>query len=219
MEERRKLTELAYRYIFDSLMNGKFRSGSYINVDDLSSSLNMSKTPVREALVELEGEGLVVRDRRYYHVFSLSKKEVMDLYEVRLILERETAGLAAERATREQMKELQGIITKIRVLSRQSDPDAISFADLSGKFHSQIAKCSSNDRIVEILSDIRLRLKIIRVTSFTSFNRRIDDVEEHETVFQAIKDRDPELARRKMAEHIGKVMQFVRNELLIQFYD
>jgi DNA-binding GntR family transcriptional regulator len=219
MEAKEKLNEVAYKHIFDGILHGKFRPGTFLNIDDISGSLNISKTPIREALLELEGEGLIIRNGRYYHIFSPSKKEIMDLYEVRRILETEAAGLAALNPTPALVRDLGQTISRIEELSRLGDPDPIIFADLSGKFHSLICVGSGNQLLSKIVGDIRLRLKIVRVTSFTSFNRRKDDLLEHNEILKAIESRDPSMARERMLDHQNKVIDYVKRELIMQFYE
>jgi len=219
MESKGKLNEVAYKHIFEGILRGKFRPGTFLNVDDISASLSISKTPIREALLELEGEGLIIRDGRYYHIFSPSRKEVMDLYEVRRILEGEAAALAAVNPSPTLIYDLGQTITRIEELSKLSEPDPIIFADLSGKFHSLICVASGNQLLSKIVGDIRLRLKIVRVTSFTSFNRRTDDLLEHKAVFKAIKEKNPSLAKELMIDHQNKVIEYVKRELLMQFYE
>ena len=219
MENKEKLNEVAYKHIFDGILQGKFRPGTFLNIDDISGALNISKTPIREARLELEGEGLIIRNGRYFHIFSPSRKEIIDLYEVRRILEGEAAALASMNPSPALISDLGQTIARIEELSRSGDPDPIIFADLSGKFHSLICTGSGNQLLSKVVSDIRLRLKIVRVTSFTSFNRRKDDLLEHKAVFNAVKDRNPSLARELMIDHQNKVIDYVKRELLMQFYE
>lgn len=218
MREKEKLTELAYKHIFNGLLSGKYRAGQNLDIDGLSEGLNMSKTPIREALVELEGEGLIYRSGRFYYVISLSQNEIEDMYEVRKVLEAEAAALAATRASPEIIQDLTEVIEKIAAMSKEERPDPIALADLNGKFHSLISLGSGNKFISKIISDIRLRLKIVRVTLFASYNRRMEEVNEHTRVFEAIKKRDPELARREMIDHQNNVISFLKREILPNFY-
>jgi DNA-binding GntR family transcriptional regulator len=219
MESKEKLTEQAYKHMFEGLLHGKFRPGIFLNIDDIAESLKMSKTPIREALLELEGEGLIIRNGRYYHVFSPSRKEIIDLYEVRRILEAEAAGMCALNPSPELINDLKEIVSRIEILSKKGEPDPINFADLSGKFHSLICHGSGNDLLLKITADIRLRLKIVRVTSFTSFNRRNEDLVEHKAVLKAIVEKNPILAKELMIDHQNKVIEYVKKELIMQFYD
>ncbi len=218
MQSTEKLKHTAHKYILNGLLSGKYKSGKYLNIDELSQSLGMSKTPIREALVELESENLVSRDGRYYYVFSLSSKDVVDLYELKRMLEGEAAFLATGRVTPDVLGRMEETINKIDDLLKTSDPDPVILADLSADFHSKVAVATGNKYLVKHVEDIRLKLKIVRVTLFTVFNRRIEDLEEHRAVFEAIKKGDPENARTLMFKHQDKVSKFVEDNLLMQFY-
>ena len=85
--ERMSLTETAYKFIFEGILNGRFRAGQSISPDSIAQSLKISKTPIREALVQLEVEGLIFRNGRYYNVIFLDEREVLELYEIRAIME------------------------------------------------------------------------------------------------------------------------------------
>ena len=219
MSSKEKLNEVAYNYIFEAILLGKFRSGTFINIDSISENLHISKTPIREALLELEGEGAVVRNGRYYNIFYPSRTEVLDIYEVRKILEGEAAGLAAINPSIEMIRDLEFTINTIEKISKLEKPDPIAFADLSGKFHSIICNESGNNFLSKVTNDIRMKLKIVRVTSFTSFNRREEDIIEHKAVFKAIKEKNSSLAKELMLDHQTKVIDYVKRELLIQFYE
>ena len=117
------------------------------------------------------------------------------------------------------LNNLEKIINAIEKLSKKENPDPIVFADLSGKFHSEICVSTGNELLAKIVDDIRLRLKIVRVTSFSSFNRRNEDFAEHRSVFLAIKEKNPSLAKELMLDHQTKVIEYVKRELIMQFYD
>ena len=219
MEQKESLNELAYKHVFNGILEGKYRPGKFLNIDNISEHLRISKTPIREALLELEGEGLVKRNGRSYYIFSPSKKDIIDLYQVRRILEAEAAYLSAIAPAPSFLSNLGEIITAIERLSKKENPDPIVFADLSGKFHSEICVSTGNELLAKIVDDIRLRLKIVRVTSFSSFNRRTEDLAEHRSVFLAIKEKNPSLAKELMLDHQTKVIDYVKRELIMQFYD
>lgn len=220
VEERDKLTltETAYKFIFDGIMSGKYRAGQSISPDSLAKSLNMSKTPIREALLQLETEGLIFRNGRFYNVVYLDENEIVELYEVRAILEAEAAAMAAARLTdaiREDLKETLKVIKKV---SSQENPDPLILADLNGKIHGMIAAASGNRYIVEYTRNIRLKLKVVRTTLFSSYDRRAVEIEEHEKVINAVLSGDQNMARRSMWQHEMEVLEYLRNSVLNKIY-
>ncbi|HLH85845.1 MAG TPA: GntR family transcriptional regulator [Thermoplasmataceae archaeon] len=217
-EELSSLTESAYKYIFESIMNGNFRAGQSISPDNIVKTLNISKTPVREALLQLEAEGLISRNGRFYNVIFLSEKEVLELYEVRMILEAEAAALACDRITDAELSVLWNVLDMIKAAVNEKNPDPIKLADLNGKFHSLIAAACKNSYIVEYTSNIRLKLKIVRTTLFTSYDRRQDEVAEHEAILKAIERRDPDLAKGRVKSHMQKLMSYLKNNVFGKIY-
>ncbi len=218
MESDKTLTEMAYKHIFDAIMSGRYRSGQSLSPDSIVAQLNISKTPVREALVELEAEGIISRNGRYYNVIFLDQKDILDLYELRAILESEAAALACERVDQNQIQELKEALRLIREAVSEENPEPIKLADLNGKYHALIAKASGNKYLAEYTSSIRLKLKIIRTTLFTSYDRRMEEVEEHEAILSAIERGDSELARARVRSHMFKVINYLKNNVLNKIY-
>ena len=98
--------------------------------------MKISKTPIREALVQLEVEGLIFRNGRYYNVIFLDEKEVLELYEIRAILESEAAYLATLKMTPHFLQELKNTLQKLKELNEVPEPEPVKLADLNGTFHS-----------------------------------------------------------------------------------
>lgn len=219
-EEKQKLslTATAYRYVFDGIMSGRYRAGQSISPDTLASNLNMSKTPIREALLQLETEGLIVRNGRFYNIIYLDENEVIELYEVRAILEAEASAMAAARMTDDIRKELRETLRIIKKMSSTENPDPIMLADLNGKLHSMIAAASGNRYIVEYTSNIRLKLKVVRTTLFSSFDRREVELKEHEKVIEAVLSGNQATARRSMWEHEMEVLEYLKASVLNKIY-
>ena len=216
--DKMSLTETAYKYIFDGILNGRYRAGQSLSPDSIVKSLNMSKTPVREALVQLEVEGLVFRNGRYYNVIFLDEHEVLELYEIRGILESEATYLAATRGSKEFIEDLQETLNMIKKLNEAEHPEPIDLANLNGKFHSIIAAASGNRYIAEYTSAIRLKLKVIRTALFSSSDRRLSEIEEHESVLTAILEGNPAAARDKMRGHVEEVIEYLRSNVLNRIY-
>ena len=212
------LTETAYKYIFDGILNGKYRAGQSISPDNIVKSLNMSKTPVREALVQLEVEGLVARNGRFYNIIFLEENEVLELYEIRGILESEATYLATKKLTPEVISELKTTLEMFKRVNQDSDPDPIKLADLNGKFHSIIAKASGNRYISEYTIQIRLKLKVIRTALFSSNERRLSEIKEHEDVLKAMESGNAEVARDRMKSHVAEVIEYLKSNVLNRIY-
>ena len=217
-QDKLTLTETAYKYIFDGILNGKYRAGQSISPDNIVKSLNMSKTPVREALVQLEVEGLVSRNGRFYNVIYLDENEVVELYEIRGILESEATYLATKRLTPEILSELKNTLEIFKKLNQEGDPDPMKMADLNGKIHSIIAKASGNRYISEYTIQIRLKLKVIRTALFSSNERRLSEIREHEDVIRAMESGNAVAARDRMKAHVEEVIDYLKSNVLNRIY-
>ncbi len=215
----KKRMQIAYKYILDGLLAGVYRPGSNLRINDLCASLKMSQTPIKQALVELEGERLLEKNGKYYSVFNFSRKEVLDLYEVRRIIEGEAAAMAAERAERVEIVSMRRLLGHLTSIAEQEEASPVKFAELSGEFHRIIVRASGNKLLMTMTEDILKRLKIIRITSLTSFDRRADDITEHLRILEAIENREGSLARERMTAHLNLVTNYIGQNLLTQFYE
>ena len=209
-----KLSEKVYRELLSGIVSGKFRIGEPLREDSIASMLNVSRTPVREALARLERDGLVIKRGKSYVITPLTREDVLQLYEVRKPLELLSAELAAQRITDDLAEELRGLVARMRDEVSKPEPDPVLLADLNGQIHNVIARASGNKYLVEFLSEIRLRLMVVRVTLFTTYGRRVDEAMEHAAIVDAVISRDPKLARERMETHINNVIDYVRNRVL-----
>ena len=216
--ERMSLTETAYKFIFEGILNGRFRAGQSISPDSIAESLKISKTPIREALVQLEVEGLIFRNGRYYNVIFLDEREVLELYEIRAILESEAAYLATLKMTPEYLHELKNTLQKLKELNEVPEPEPVKLADLNGTFHSLIALASGNRYISEYTAQVRLKLKVIRTALFSSSDRRASEIKEHEEVLKAMEEGNPAMARDMMKAHAIEVIEYLKTSVLNRIY-
>ncbi|MEM4086828.1 MAG: GntR family transcriptional regulator, partial [Saccharolobus sp.] len=173
------LSQLAYESILNYIVTGKYKPGSTLKEEELASILKISRTPIREALVRLEKEGVIIKNGKSYTVVPLSENDILQLYEVRIALESEAAKLAALRANEDDIYNMLKIFSNIK---NETSSDPLILANLNGNLHRAIAEASHNKYLIEILDNIRIKLKIVRVTLFISFQRRDEELKEHQDV-------------------------------------
>lgn len=205
------LSKTAYERILDYIITGKYKPGSVLKEEELASILKISRTPIREALAKLEKEGIIVKNGKSYSVIPLSQSDIIQLYEIRIPLEAEAAKLAANRATDEEINKITKILDEIKN-TKENDP--LILANLNGDLHRTIAEASHNKYLVDILDNIRIKLKIVRVTLFTSFQRKDEELKEHEDIVVAIRDRDQDRAYNMMKRHEENVLNYVKRNIL-----
>jgi len=205
------LSQTAYEKILEYIVTGKYKPGNPLREEELASTLKISRTPIREALARLEKEGIIIKNGKSYVVIPLTEIDIVQLYEIRISLEPHVAKLAAMRATQDEIEKMIQILSEIKS-SMTSDP--LVLANLNGDLHKAIAEASHNKYAAEILENIRLKLKIVRVTLFVSLQRRDEEFREHEGIVMAIKDKNPDLAYELMKEHEENVLDYVKKSII-----
>jgi DNA-binding GntR family transcriptional regulator len=199
------LTEQAYQSVKRQLLNGSFPEGSKLTEEYLSTALGISKSPVREALMRLESEGLInIEARRGAYVRRFSASEVHDLYDVRALLEVHAVGTA--RVTPELLEQMAASIERTR--ANLEAGDKLSHIEEDVHFHGLIAKSTGNHEFGRILDNIQQKSLLCRMTTF--YLSATTAPASHQKIYAAMRDGDIELAKREMHDHI----LFVRDTLL-----
>jgi DNA-binding GntR family transcriptional regulator len=209
--EASSVVSLAYERIRSLILSGDVAPGTRLGQVDLAEQLGVSRTPVREALRRLTGEGLVeFKDNRGFRVAALALDDVVRRLEVRLLLEPGAARMAAERATAEDLAALEDSIER-----EARARNAIAIHDASRDFHVFVAAATQNRELVATLEGLWL----VEVGRRLLSRRRAaprwqdDDVREHRAILDAIRDRDGDRAAALMEAHIRSALQHWQPEL------
>ena len=199
------LTEQAYQSVKRQLLNGSFPEGSKLTEEYLSSALGISKSPVREALMRLESEGLIsIESRRGAYVRKFSAQEVHDLYEVRALLE--VHAVQNARITRELLEQMAASIERTR--NNLEEGDKLRHIEEDIHFHGLIAASTGNTEFRRILDNIQQKSLLCRMATF--YLSATTAPASHQKIYTAMRNGDIELAKRDMHDHI----LFVRDTLL-----
>ncbi len=194
-----KLSTVAYGALLDMILRGTIAPGELVTERQIAARLGMSRTPVREAVRRLEGEGTLERQRDgALIVRPYSMEEFLQALAVRRLLEGEAARLAAGKvapailaAARERTERLRH--DGLAETARQDDRD----------FHAAIAEASGNPVLATTISDLRKRTAMFRLGRLPE---RVDQVcDEHLTILDALASGDGEAARTAMQNHIDNV--------------
>jgi DNA-binding GntR family transcriptional regulator len=196
----------AYAWIRDRIFAGEFAPRQHLKEQDLAERIGVSRSPVRDALRRLSGEGLVVTERdRGTYVAEFSRAEIDEIFQLRAALEAYGAAHAAQRIEASALKHLESLATKMESLSRKSGADAFArFSVLNNDFHCTILKAARSPRLESLLEP----LISIPVFLLKHFNWRPEQVDiersnvEHRELIDALRVRDPVWARTRMHAHI-----------------
>lgn len=219
--EKQSLPKKAYNAIIDEIVGGALKLGQPVSQTKLTKLLKMSRTPLREALFALEKDGIFTRSGRKYSVCYISRREILELYEIRGHLEDIGIDMCVENLTPELKRSITVMMKKIRknTFGEDFDPDVL--ADLNGKLHLMIAHGSQNRYMTKFLREIILKLKIVRVATLNSTERRVEEFEEHSKIIEHIMKKEKELAKAAMREHREHVLKFVKDKVFdtLFYYD
>jgi len=194
-----KLSGVAYAALLDMILRGSIAAGDLVTERQIAARLGMSRTPVREAVRRLEGEGTLERQRGGALVVKpFSMEEFLHALAVRRLLEGEAARLAAGKMSAEMLDAARQRIAQLRLNglgedARQDDRD----------FHAAIAVASGNPVLATAISDLRRRTAMFRLGRLPE---RLDQVcEEHLAIVEALATGDGDAARTAVQRHIDNV--------------
>ncbi len=195
------LRELVTDNLRQAIINGSFPPGMRLMELQLAAEMGVSRTPVREAIRKLELEGLVVMiPRRGAYVANLSIKDINEVYEIRTALDVLAAGLAAERIKEEELEEMERNLIAIRPAIESMDIPRIIEGDTA--FHEIIYKASRNERLINIISNLREQITSIRGGSMLYPGRLKEMLEEHRMIVDAIAQGNVEVAQKAVQAHM-----------------
>lgn len=203
-----RLGDHTYEAIRQAIISGVFAPGSRLTVDAVAKRLGVSRTPVKESLVRLEREGLVrVVPRRGAFVAMLSAEEVLELYDLREVLDGLAARKAAERITPQELAVLAGHLRRADKYAAAGDLARYSDTDLA--FHQVIRQASKSPRIVEMLENLRDQTRLLMSTSITLAGRLQRSIDEHRQIYEALRRRDGAAAEEAARAHMRAARQAV----------
>ncbi|WP_285723952.1 GntR family transcriptional regulator [Psychromicrobium xiongbiense] len=216
--ERRGLRDRVYDLVLDMLMSSKVEAGARLPIDAIARDLDVSPTPVREALVQLERTGLVIREplKGYRVAPPIMDGQLEALYDTRLVLEGGAAELAAkdsaalvpvlERALEAQRKAAQAI-DQARAQGQLSVSLLRDYYATDWNFHHVIFEGTGNPFLLDMSEAISSRVHRMRQSVERGINDTDDAMDEHSKILEAFRTGDGALAAAAMREHIEKVRQ------------
>ena len=203
-----------FQKIREDILYGKYKENDELRENTIGKELGVSRTPVREALRQLELEGLVtIIPNRGAYVTGISHKDIWDIYVIRSMLEGLCARWAAKNITDAQLDELEETILLSEFqMKKESGFSAEQVAALDGRFHSILYEASGSRILDHVLTDFHNYVQTARRSSVVSEDRARKSIREHRQILRAIKDRDEEMAEQLANEHIMHVMQNLKKQ-------
>lgn len=205
---RRVLVDEVYEAVLALVMDQVLAPGEKASIDGIARMLDVSPTPVREALVRLEAEGLVLREARKGYTVAplLDELGLRSLYDMRQLLEPHAASCAAKQVTPQAREELSESVKNLRAVGQKpkaSDDDFTdyrAFIEEDQRFHNAVAAHSGNPLLFNAIDRLRAHTHLYRLNFQNQFV--VETVTEHEAILAAIDAGNSEEAAATMHTHI-----------------
>jgi DNA-binding GntR family transcriptional regulator len=205
-----RIVDTVQESLREAIFLGALRAGEQLSVPELARRLNVSRSPVREAVLGLVAQGLAVEQpRRGVVVATVNPADLLAIHEVRIFLEAGAARLAAERITADGIKVLRGILREQEAVAKS--PDAAGYFRTNAAFHRTIAGAAGNDRLSQMLATLedQMRIALHQVAADRAHMRA--GFSEHRAVVDAIAARDAAAAEQRMRAHIESTIARIRH--------
>lgn len=195
---------IAYSRIRHLILSGELPLGARVTVRPLVDQLQLSPTPIRAALAALERQGLLEsREHRGYFVPTLSKADMLDIYEIREEIESLASRRVAAAGVGADFIDHLGQLVERQRACIQAD-DIEGYGDLDVEFHSSIWRASGNARLVGILETLAGQVRMGNNISARSPGRADSSLAEHADIIDAIQRGDAEAAEAATRVHVGR---------------
>ncbi len=199
-----QLERRVYERVRDEIVSGALRPGEQLVEARIAADLGVSKTPVREALIRLQRDGLVeIEPYRGARVLEPSATDIREILELRLLIECQIARDLAAHRPAGVLKALESSVAESRTALATGDTPRV--LDSLTAFSDILAEACGNSRMLKLLVDLRSVLLVIGKTSLRAPGREERSIAEHEAIVAAIRNGDEEEAATATARHIHSI--------------
>jgi DNA-binding GntR family transcriptional regulator len=209
----RTVSEQVHGFIQHALLSGQLNPGDRLAEGELAAALGVSRTPIREALRQLDSDGLVVvLPHRGTFVRTLDPRRGRQLYEARMLIEPATARVAAARISDDQLEGLRPLLDSALNEAKAGDMGGASIDNEA--FHVALFKAAGNDVLLELWSRVWAEWQLFRVCAWRNEPHRPRAVAtEHAALYEALAARDEVRAEGIMADHLVRAWSHVERFL------
>lgn len=189
---------IVYKTLLEEIRSGQLKPSDRLREVEIAKRLGVSRTPIREAIRQLEAEGLVVHiPRQGAAIRKLEYVEVMELYEIRAVLEGASAKLAARMISEAELAKLYEMNQELARLG-----NAVEAFQVNQSFHNLLNHAARNRFLNKAMIGFKNALLILGPTTLSDAERAESAIKEHEAILDAIQKHDGDLAENLMRKHI-----------------
>ena len=212
MDEYLPLRDVVFNTLRRAILKGELKPGERLMEIALADKLGVSRTPIREAIRKLELEGLVVMaPRKGAKVASITERDLNDVLEVRKGMEVLAISLACKRITGEELEKLESIERSFQSLIESGN--LTELAEMDVKFHDTIYQATNNQRLEQLLNNLREQMYRYRMEYLKDIAVRRTLAEEHKAICEALRGRDESKAQNYVSVHIDNQQKAIIRSL------
>ncbi|MBZ4654434.1 MAG: transcriptional regulator [Peptococcaceae bacterium] len=228
VSENASLTEKVFKQIRESITSGHFKPGDKLpSENELAESFQVSRTSVREAMKLLAGQGLIVIKRGLgafvaehkespylsdlQNILLKERENLLELFQIRKILETEAAAWAALNVTAEDIKVMRELIEQAEEEGKKPLVDKTRLNKINSEFHYALVHSTRNKTLVKVMTTLIDNLRESRDITLLLPGRVHASIENHKAILKAIEEGDSEKARQLMKEHLEVVENTIKN--------
>jgi len=201
--DKKSIVDNVTEFIRNSIMEGKLSSDKRVSMRKIAKELDISRTPIREAIRRLETEGLIkLLPRKGFIVRTYKIKEIEEIYEVREILEIKMIRAACEYVDNKMLKKMKKINEKLSKLFKEGKKDVLKIKKFNEDFHFLIYECSGNEIICGIVQNLWYKISDLFIQLFSTQEQGINTYKEHEEIIDALEKKDKMKAEKCLRKHL-----------------
>ena len=203
IQRGRSLHEQTYQVLRANIFSGELAPNERLVETQLAENLQVSRTPVREAIRKLQQEGLITTDASGgLRVATLSIEDVIELYDCRIALEQLSVAGACDHASDSDIKQLEQYVMSAENLARSKSVEPIKLLEIDYQFHLLIAESSGNKWLVSFLEQLFDKMFLLRLRTTNLDPKVLEIRQEHRQIYEAIAKRDTQTAKDTICKHL-----------------
>lgn len=205
-QQRTSLADLVFQKLEEGILSGRFKDGDVLTELALSSQLNVSRTPVREAIRRLQQEGYLEESGKGSVVVGTSREDMADIFEMRLRLEGLAVRWAAQRISHEQLAAIAEIVELQEFYLARTEAGE-QLQEMDDRFHQTILEACQSPTLEGTLLSLHRRIQLYRRNSLSDPERASAMVREHRAIYEAMNRGDAQEAERLTLVHVNNAKE------------
>ncbi|NJN86206.1 MAG: GntR family transcriptional regulator [Leptolyngbyaceae cyanobacterium SL_7_1] len=218
LQRNQPLKDQAYQALRAAILSGELVPGQRLVEAQLAKQLQVSRTPIREALILLQRESLLTIDsENSLRVATFSIEDAIQLYACRLALEQVSIAGACQNATATELRQLQRVVNQADKLADSKPSPLLNFQllDIDYQFHRLLAEMSKNFWLCTMLDQVFDKMMLLRIQTIQQNQKVLDIRSEHRLIYEAVTQQDPNAAIDMLSNHLNAARDRVIEELKI----